>query len=106
MSNARLFNYQIATEEQTVCPYCVEGKTMEDYVEYEDSEMSNFDFMRAEEGTYDPYSGCFTCSSCYIRIGMPLLNRLINDAYLVYRLHHDPLPHQDSSAIQEKMFGI
>lgn len=106
MSNAALFNYQTATEEQTICPYCAEEKTIEDYTEYENSEMSNFDFMKLEEGTYDPYSGCFTCSPCYIRIGMPLLHRLKDDAYLVYRLNHDPLPHQNSDAIQEKIFGM
>jgi len=30
------------------------------------------DYVRQEEGTYNPLTGFFYCTECYIRIGMPL----------------------------------
>ena len=29
------------------------------------------DYVRGEEGTYNPMNGLFRCTSCYILIGMP-----------------------------------
>ena len=29
------------------------------------------DYVRHEEGTYNPVNGHFTCTECYIAIGMP-----------------------------------
>lgn len=33
--------------------------------------FTNSDYVRQEEGTLDHESGWFTCTECYIRIGMP-----------------------------------
>ena len=30
------------------------------------------DFVRSEEGTYNPSNDLFCCTGCYIKIGMPL----------------------------------
>lgn len=36
-----------------------------------DSSLSAADYVRAEEGTYNPRSNQFACTPCYIAIGMP-----------------------------------
>ena len=30
------------------------------------------EYVKTEEGTYNPRTGLFYCTECYIRIGMPL----------------------------------
>jgi len=30
------------------------------------------EYVRQEEGTYNPRTGRFWCSECYVKIGMPL----------------------------------
>lgn len=45
---------------------------IEEYVDgAEECAMEPDDFMREEEGTYNPKSGAFCCTPCYIAIGMP-----------------------------------
>lgn len=34
-------------------------------------DMTPDDFVREEEGTYNPSNGHFLCTSCYINAGMP-----------------------------------
>jgi len=34
-------------------------------------EMSPEEFVRQEEGTFNPENGHFACTECYIRMGMP-----------------------------------
>jgi hypothetical protein len=31
-----------------------------------------WDYVRREEGTYNPETGKFWCTECYIKVGMPL----------------------------------
>lgn len=101
----RLFNNKIASVEQVTCPYCTTQKPIDEYDEYKNEEMSNFEYLRKEENTFCPYSGCFTCTECYARIGAPLVNKLKKDAYLVFRLKVESLPHQDTQAISRYLYG-
>jgi hypothetical protein len=56
-----------------VCIGC--GKTPEEMTEYsKESTDSNFepnDYVKREEGTYNPANGHFACTPCYIDMGMP-----------------------------------
>lgn len=53
------------------------GKTAEELEEYvecaAENEMTVAEYVAEEEGTYNPESGNFACSDCYIAIGMPSL---------------------------------
>lgn len=46
-----------------------------EYVNLAREEPEYFDspehFVRKEEGTYNPKTGLFYCTNCYIKIGMP-----------------------------------
>lgn len=37
----------------------------------EDNNMTPGDYVRKEEGTYNPENGHFLCTPCYVAIGMP-----------------------------------
>lgn len=56
------------------CAEC--GRKPRELSEY--VEMARFNnespsqFVRREEGTYNPISGQFWCTECYIRIGQPM----------------------------------
>lgn len=57
------------------CKGC--GKTPEQLVEYEMlAECEGYDSaeeaVRNEEGTFNPATGLFWCTSCYIKAGQPL----------------------------------
>lgn len=56
-----------------VCIGC--GKNAEDLDEYRDQaaseEMTPAEFVRENEGTYNPTNGHFACTACYIAMGMP-----------------------------------
>ena len=56
-----------------VCAYC--GKRPEQLGEYLDASaetgLSPDDYVREEEGTYDPATDRFCCTDCYISLGMP-----------------------------------
>lgn len=101
----KLFNNRVAKKEQVTCPYCNEHKTIDEYEEYTNKGMTNFEYLIKEEGTYCPLTGCFVCSECYVRIGTPPIEKLKNDAYLVFRLKVEPLPHQDTQAIGRYLYG-
>lgn len=68
------------------CPYCKqEPHEISKYVEQ--AEMYGItpeEFVRTEEGTYSQPHNVFTCTSCYIKIGMPLNSDLFY-AYTQYR---------------------
>ena len=57
-----------------MCKVC--GKAPEEIDEYidmgNDAEMTPEEFVRQEEGTFNPETGMFYCTECYIKIGMPL----------------------------------
>ncbi len=36
-----------------------------------ESDMTPEEYVKAEEGTYNPRNGHFACTNCYIAMGMP-----------------------------------
>lgn len=58
------------------CFHC--GKKPEEIEEYveaaREEETSPAEYVSKEEGTYDPVTGCFYCTLCYVEVGMPLRN--------------------------------
>lgn len=56
-----------------ICTYCNRRPNeIEEYVMMaKELEITPDDYVRMEEGTYNPINGHFACDSCYIRIGMP-----------------------------------
>lgn len=56
-----------------ICTGC--NKTADELEEYiegaRDAEMTVEEYVRREEGTYNPDNGHFLCTSCYIEAGMP-----------------------------------
>lgn len=68
------------------CPYCKrEPHEISEYVERSQMEDLTPDkLVRIEEGTYSHAHDVFTCTSCYIKIGMPL-NKDLFYAYTHYR---------------------
>jgi hypothetical protein len=59
-----------------VQPYCTGcDKTPEEIDEYimagRYEQMTPSDYVRSEEGTYNPANGHFLCTDCYMRAGMP-----------------------------------
>lgn len=57
-------------------PFCIGcKKTPEELDEYisaaEDMDMNVDEFVRREEGTYNPDNGHFLCTPCYIQAGCP-----------------------------------
>jgi hypothetical protein len=61
------------TDSKPICTGC--NKTPDEIQEYiecaEDEEMTPDDYVRSEEGTYNPSNGHFLCTDCYIEAGMP-----------------------------------
>lgn len=58
---------------QPVCVGCNNiPSQIEEYVDMaEAAGLSPDDFVRQEEGTYNPENGHFACTDCYIRMGQP-----------------------------------
>lgn len=50
-------------------------KTPDDIYEYveatNEEDMTPDEFVASQEGTYDPESGNFLCTPCYMSVGMP-----------------------------------
>lgn len=67
------------TPESPVPPICeICRKTPSQLEEYTDAaseegyEMHPDEYVRSEEGTYNPKENAFFCTECYVKIGMPL----------------------------------
>jgi hypothetical protein len=57
-------------------PFCTGcqkyASEIDEYIEgASDNDMTIDDFVREEEGTYNPFNGHFLCTDCYIKAGMP-----------------------------------
>lgn len=49
---------------------------IDEYVEFSAmDEMSPEEFVRRQEGTYNPVNGHFVCTDCYIKMGQPSSRR-------------------------------
>lgn len=61
-------------EKIVMCKRC--GKKPDEIQEYVDAakedNMTPESYVRSCEGTYNPKTGLFYCTSCYIKVGMPL----------------------------------
>lgn len=68
------------------CPYCKrEPHEIDEYVERSQMEdLTAEKLVRIDEGTYSRAHNLFTCTSCYIKTGMPLNANLFYD-YTKYR---------------------
>lgn len=60
----------------TMKPTCIGcGKHPDDIEEYREivagTDEAPDDYVRQEEGTYNPANGHFACTDCYIEMGMP-----------------------------------
>ena len=58
---------------QLICIGC--GRTpneLDEYKELAEAEgMTPGDYVKEEEGTYNPENGHFLCTACYVKYGMP-----------------------------------
>lgn len=57
-------------------PICIGCNKHPDQIEeYQPNEtesgLNAEDYVRQEEGTYNPFNGHFLCTDCYIKVGMP-----------------------------------
>jgi len=56
------------------CKVC--GKAPKELSEYvaaaKDTNMTPTEYVQSEEGTYNPKTGEFYCTPCYVKAGMPL----------------------------------
>lgn len=56
-------------------PYCPSCNTYAKDMSYLDDYASDYesrgDYIRQEEGTYNPINAHFLCDYCYIKVGMP-----------------------------------
>ena len=63
--------------EELITVYCIGcNKTPDELDEYSPEEteenMTATEYVQTNEGTYNPSNGHFTCTPCYIDLGMPL----------------------------------
>lgn len=74
------------------CPYCEKRPhEITEYIEQaEYSEVTPEEFVKMDEGTYDYRTDLFCCTTCYIKIGMPL-NSKLHEAFAYYRKQVKPL---------------
>lgn len=58
---------------QPICIGCMKRpREIEEYVTAAmDENMTPDEYVKKEEGTYNPANGHFLCTPCYIRIGSP-----------------------------------
>jgi len=53
-------------------PYCKRSPSqIEEYVRNMDDDPDPDRYVIENEGTYNPESGHFACTDCYIKLGMP-----------------------------------
>ena len=74
------------------CPYCnKEPKDIGEYVSAAaECGVSPDTYVMLHEGTYHSKTDLFCCTSCYIKVGMPLNHRL-HGAFEIYREQVEPL---------------
>lgn len=65
------------TTDNKIKPRCIgcnkNADELDEYIEIaKEEDMEVDDYVKSEEGTYNPSNGHFYCTSCYIEVGMPL----------------------------------
>ncbi|WP_342532667.1 hypothetical protein MHB40_14525 [Lysinibacillus sp. FSL K6-0057] len=93
-------------DRQLECPYC--GKhpdQIEEYLEASKEENSTpIEYVKLNENTYCQYTGCFVCTTCYVNIGSPTLDK-IHSAFPYFRMDVEPLDGQNSEALVKYRLG-
>lgn len=61
---------------EKIIPFCTgcnkPASEIEEYIEAaKENEMTIDEYVKSEEGTYNPSNGHLLCTSCYIKAGMP-----------------------------------
>lgn len=88
------------------CPYC--SKKPNEIAEYVEAanelEMTSIDYVKSEEGTYCQFTGCFVCTECYVKIGMPT-NQKLHGAFPYYRMDVNPLEGQNNEMLVKYRLG-
>jgi len=56
-----------------ICQGCNKFATeLDEYIEIaKEEDMTPEEYVRSEEGTYNPRNGHFLCTQCYVNAGMP-----------------------------------
>lgn len=91
---------QAPKDEDLICPYCDKHPSqIREYVEFaKANEVTVESYVKHEEGTYCQFTGCFVCTECYIKIGMPN-NSELHSAFPYYRMEVNPLEGQDENVL-------
>lgn len=93
-------------DEVIECPYC--GKHPNEIDEYitaaKEEGITPLEYVKLEENTYCQYTGCFVCSSCYVNIGTPTLDKL-HSAFPYFRMDVAPLEGQNNQALVKYRLG-
>lgn len=59
----------------TIQPICIGCRKfpadLPEYSDFKEAEETSDDYVKREEGTYNPENGHFLCDGCYIIAGMP-----------------------------------
>ena len=94
------------SDEVIECPYC--GKHPDEIWEYVEpsvnEKVSPVQYVKLNEGTYCQYTGCFVCSSCYVNIGTPTIEKL-HIAFPYFRMDVAPIEGQNNEALVKFRLG-
>ena len=73
MSNIHARAPKAVNLEQPLCIKCMKfPREIPEYVDAaREEDMTPDEFVRQEEGTYNPSNGHFLCTDCYVKAGMP-----------------------------------
>lgn len=90
-----------------ICPYCDKHpNSINEYIYHANSEgLTPVQFVKEYEGTYCKYTGCFTCSNCYVKIGHPTLDKLFG-AYIYYRMEVESIEGQNNNELINYRLGL
>lgn len=93
-------------DEDIMCPYCNKKPDELDYckLEAEIEDMTPLMWAKENDGTYDLYTGLFTCNNCYIKMKQPTKDELFS-AYPYYRMEVAPLEGQDDKMCVKYRLG-
>ena len=102
----KMFPFRHNTEEM-ICPYCErKPDQIHEYIGMANEDETNpYNAVIQNEGTYCRHTGCFTCTSCYMKIGTPSNNDLLH-AYVYYRMEVKPIRGQNKDELVKYRLGL